>query len=231
VPDGWLRAGLAMVFDMDGVIVDSNPLHTEAWKQYNRRFGIDVGETLLDRMYGRRNDEIVRDFFGPGLNGMEVAAHGAAKEALYRELMDPVLADRLVPGVREILQLHAGQLLGLATNAEPANVDFILDRAGLRTYFRAIIDGHQVRHAKPHPEIYQRAAQLLSIAARNCIVFEDSFSGVESARAAGTRVVGLRTTHAQLPGAHLVIDDFRSPELEAWLRAQSPEAGSCNPCS
>lgn len=224
MPDGWLRAGLAMVFDMDGVIVHSNPLHTEAWKQYNRRFSIDAGETLPDRMYGRRNDEIVRDFFGPGLNEVEVAAHGAAKEALYRELMAPVLEQQLVPGVREFLRRHAGEPLGVATNAEPANVDFILDRAGLRPYFRVIIDGHQVRHAKPHPEIYQRAAELLSVAPRNCIVFEDSFSGVESARAAGTRVVGLRTTHATLPGADLSVDDFRGPELEAWLRGQLPEA-------
>ena len=109
-------------------------------------------------MYGRRNDEIVRDFFGPRLSAEEVAAHGAAKEELYREMLGPRLAEALVPGVPEFLQRHAGQTVGLATNAEPANVDFVLDGSGLRAYFRVVVDGHQVRHAKPHPEIYLRAA-------------------------------------------------------------------------
>src|ERR1039458_60901 len=73
---------MALVLDMDGVIVDSNPLHAEAWMLYNRRFGIDAGEALAERMYGRRNDEIVRDFFGPRLSAEEVAAHGAARQAV-----------------------------------------------------------------------------------------------------------------------------------------------------
>jgi HAD superfamily hydrolase (TIGR01509 family) len=153
----------------------------------------------------------------------EVAAHGAAKEALYREMLGPRLAEALVPGVREFLRRHAGLPVGLATNAEPANVNFILDRGGLREYFRVIVDGHQVRRAKPDPEIYLRTAELLSVAPRNCIVFEDSFSGIAAALAAGTRIVGLRTTHGDLPGAHLAIDDFRAPQLETWLRAQVPD--------
>jgi beta-phosphoglucomutase len=224
VLDAWLRPGMAIVLDMDGVIVDSNPLHVQAWKLYNRRFGIDPGDALAENMYGRRNDELVREFFGPGLSAEEAAARGAAKEQLYREMLEPRLAETLVPGVREFLQRHVGQPVGLATNAEPANVDFILDRGGLRTYFRVVVDGHQIRYPKPHPEIYLRAAELLSVAPRNCIVFEDSYSGIQAARAAGARIVGLRTTHRELPGADLEIDDFRGPQLEAWLRAQVPEA-------
>jgi len=222
--DSWLRPGMAMALDMDGVIVDSNPLHVEAWMVYNRRFGIDAGAALVERMYGRRNDEIVRDFFGPRLSAEEVAVHGAAKEELYRTMLEPRLAESFVPGVRGFLRRHAGQPVGLATNAEPANVDFILDRGGLRAYFRVVVDGHQVQYPKPHPDIYLRAAELLSVAPRNCIVFEDSFSGVAAAQAAGARIVGVRTTHRELPGTHLEIDDFRGPALEAWLRAQVTEA-------
>ena len=222
--DAWLQPGMAMVFDMDGVIVHSNPLHTRAWMLYTSLHGIDAGESLADRMYGRRNDEIVPDFFGAHLSAAEVAAHGAAKEKLYRELLEPAFAESLVPGVRDLLARHAGRPLGVATNAEPANVDFVLDTGGLRDYFRVIIDGHQVRHPKPHPEIYLLAARLLAVEPRNCIVLEDSFSGVQAARAAGTRIVGLRTTHRELPGANLAIDDFLSPEIEPWLRAQTPEA-------
>lgn len=222
--DAWLRPGLAMIFDMDGVIIHSNPLHVEAWKVYNRRFGIDAGEAVRDRMYGRRNDEIVREFFGAHLNDEAVAAHGAAKEELFREMAAPGLAGHLVPGVREFLERHASLPLALATNAEPSNVDFLLDRGDLRGFFQAIIDGHQVRRPKPDPEIYLRAAKLLDVEPRDCVVFEDSYTGVEAAHAAGMRVVGLKTTHADLPDVDLAVDDFFCPELERWLRAQTPRA-------
>src|SRR5215831_13000027 len=83
----WLRPGLALVFDMDGVVIDSNPLHRKAWLAYNRRFGIETTEAMQQRMYGKRNDEIVRDVFGPHLSAEDVAAHGAAKERLYRGML------------------------------------------------------------------------------------------------------------------------------------------------
>lgn len=217
------RAAIALVFDMDGVIVNSNPLHTQAWREYTRGWNIDVGGDLAERMYGLRNDQIVRDFFGLHLSDAETAAHGAAKERLYRQMMEPKLPEALVPGVREFLDRHAGQPLGLATNAEPANVEFVLDRGNLRKYFQVVVDGHQVQHAKPDPEIYLRAAELLSVNPHSCIVFEDSYSGIAAARAAGMRVVGLRTTHRELPGADFEVDDFLDPRLESWLQAQAAE--------
>ena len=207
---------------MDGVIVNSNPIHREAWQTYNRRFGIETDEAMQQRMYGKRNDEIVRDFFGPQLTPAEVAAHGAAKERLFRELMAGRLEESLVPGLREFLARHAGRPLGLATNAEPPNVDFVLDHAGLRPYFQVVIDGQQVRMPKPDPEIYLRAAGLLDVPASDCIVFEDSFTGIEAARRAGMRTVGVKTTHVGLPDADLAIDHFRSAELEPWLESQRP---------
>ena len=219
-----LAPGMAMVLDMDGVIVNSNPLHEAAWVAYNRRFGMETGRELIARMYGKRNDEIVRDFFGSELDDAQIIAHGAAKERLYREMLAPKLRETLVPGVREFLAGQAPGTVALATNAEPANVDFILDGCALRAAFRVVIDGSQVKRPKPHPEIYLRAAELLGVPPRNCIVFEDSFSGVAAAQAAGTRVVGLRTTHSALPGAALEIDDFRSPQLEPWLLRQTPRA-------
>ena len=222
-----IRAGLALVFDMDGVILDSNPTHREAWRLYNRRFGIETDEAMQQRMYGKRNDEIVRDFFGSGLAPEEVAAHGAAKESLYREMMAARLTESLVPGVTRLLQNRNGTSAGLATNAERANVDFLLDGvrlggAPLRRYFQAVVDGQQVSRAKPHPDIYLRVAELLGADPRNCIVFEDSHTGVQAARAAGSRVVGVRTTHKEFKNVDLTVDDFRSPELEQWLEAQKP---------
>jgi beta-phosphoglucomutase len=212
-----LARELALILDMDGVIVDSNPLHRQVWAEYNRQFGIETDENMHQRMYGRRNDDIVRDFFGAHLTDEEVRAHGAAKEQLFRDTIRPVLQEALVPGVREFLERHRGQPIGMATNAEPANVEFLLDAARLRPYFRAVVDGHQVSHPKPHPEIYLRAAELLEAEPRECVVFEDSLTGVEAALAAGMAVVGLTTSHDELPGAALKIPDFNSPALEPWL--------------
>lgn len=215
-----LADGLALIFDMDGVIVDSNPLHREAWTAFNRLHGLDTTAEMLERMYGRRNDQIVRDFFGDGLSDEEVFAHGAAKEILYRELVAERTEEMLVPGLRAFLDLYRDTPMAVGSNAEPENVNFILDRAGLRAYFRAVVDGHQVSHPKPHPEIYQRAAALLETAPSNCIVVEDSHSGVAAARAAGMRVIGIGTTHGDLPGTDITADNFLNGRLSAWLGAQ-----------
>jgi beta-phosphoglucomutase len=216
-----MAEGLALIFDMDGVIIDSNPLHRESWALFNSRYGVPTTEAMHQRMYGRRNDEIVRDFFGGDLPPKEVAARGKAKEKLYREMMAARVEEFLVPGIRQFLERHRGTPMGLASNAEPENVALVLDRAALRPYFRAVVDGHQVRNPKPHPEVYLRAAELLQVEPANCIVFEDSFSGVEAAVAAGMRVIGISTTYGNLPGTHITIDNFLSTNLDPWLQSQS----------
>ncbi len=220
-----LANGLALIFDLDGVIVDSNPVHEEVWRLYLRRFGIELDEEMISRMYGRRNDEIVRDFFGP-LGPEEVFEHGAAKEALFREVMRGQFPARLVAGVGPFLERHRTAPIGMATNAEPLNAEFALGASGLREYFRVVVDGHQVDRPKPDPEIYLTAARMLGTAPGDCIVFEDSLSGVNAARAAGTRVVGVTTTHCAFADADLNIENFLSAELEAWLSRQSANGRS-----
>ncbi|HWQ53884.1 MAG TPA: beta-phosphoglucomutase family hydrolase [Bryobacteraceae bacterium] len=217
----WVAPGLALIFDMDGVMVHSNPVHCRAWQIYNSRFGIQTDEDMLQRMYGKHNDDIVRDYFGTRLSRDEIAAHGAAKERLYREIMAPSLENSLVPGLREFLSRHASVPMAVATNAEPANVDFILDAANLRRYFRVVVNGQMVSRPKPYPDVFLCAAAELRIAPAACIVFEDSLSGVEASRAAGMRTVGVLTTHRELPGLDLAIDHFFSPELEPWLQSQT----------
>ena len=95
----------------------------------------------------------------------------------------------------------------------------LIGNVPLRNCFSAVVDGHQVSRPKPDPEMYLRVAALLGVEPRNCVVFEDSHSGIEAARAAGARVVGLRTTHKEFKNIELAVDDFRSAELEKWLEA------------
>ncbi len=210
----------AFLFDMDGVIVDSNPLHRESWAEYNRRQGVETTEEMQQRMYGKRNDMIVRDYLGQHLTDAEVFAHGAAKEALYREMLAPKLQQTLVPGLVAFLERHSELPKAVASNAEPANIDFVLRSADLGRFFRFAVDGQQVPNPKPHPDVYLRAAGLLGIAPEYCVVFEDSHGGVAAGVAAGMRVVGITTTYRELPGTSLLARDFNDPALEEWLNSR-----------
>src|SRR5277367_6764445 len=96
----------ALIFDMDGVIVHSNPVHREAWVAYNRRFGLETTEAMHQRMYGKRNDQIILDFYGSDLTPRQVFDHGAAKEALYREMMRPLLPGAFVHGLAAFIERH-----------------------------------------------------------------------------------------------------------------------------
>ncbi len=215
-----LNPELALIFDLDGVVVDSMPIHTLAWERYLENHGIDPSN-VETRMHGKRNDDLVRDLFGADLSDADVFEHGAAKERLFRELIGATLEQKLVPGVREFLAEASKTVpLAVGTNAEPANVDFTLNGAQIRQYFRAIVDGSQVARAKPAPDVYLRAAELLKVNPSNCIVFEDSPVGIEAARAAQMRVVGLLTHAPALENVDLAIRDFLQPALRSWLSAQ-----------
>lgn len=211
--------GFAFLFDMDGVLIESTDMHTVAWEQYLDRFSIPSAG-VMQRMLGKRNDQIVRDLFPPTISDEEVFRHGADKEALYRELIAPVFEAHIVPGVREFVRAAraSGIPCALGTNAEPANVAFVLEKTGLASLFETAVDGQQVTHAKPHPEIYLTAAARLGVAPQNCIVFEDSPGGMQAALSAGARVVALLTTLREAPLAHLSIRDFNDPSLLPWLK-------------
>ncbi len=211
---------LALIFDMDGVIVHSNPEHCAAWIDFNRLYGLETTPEMLARMYGKRNDEIVRDYFGAHLSDAEIARRGREKETLYRRRVTGRVGETLVPGIRQFLDSCRRLPLAIATNAEPANVDLILEESGLRPYFSVVVDGHQVSRPKPHPDVYLKAASLLGVPPRNCVVFEDSESGVAAALAAEMQVIGLRTTHGYLRGTSITVDNFRSELLREWMKAQ-----------
>jgi beta-phosphoglucomutase family hydrolase len=217
-----LAPGLGLIFDLDGVVVDSMPVHQIAWRRYLESIGIDPKD-IVPRMHGQRNDEIVRGFLGPEAPQNEVLEHGAAKERLFRQIMGERLRESLVPGITQWLERTAGSPVALASNAERPNIDFVLDGAGLRSYFRVIVDGSQVTRPKPAPDVYLRAARELRLPPGHCIVFEDSPVGVSAARAAGMRVVGVLTHSGPLADIQFAVSDFHDPELERWLSAQHAE--------
>lgn len=198
----------------------SMPLHTEAWQQYLRQLGLDAPD-LETRMHGKRNAELVADLIGRELKDDEVFEHGAAKEKLWREMMlERGVEQYQVRGLTAFLERYREVPKAIGTNAEPANIDFVLQHFGLAKYFDVIVDGHQVRRPKPFPEIYLKCAAKLGFSPGNCIVFEDSPTGIEAGRRAGMRLVGVETTPTQFKGVDLDIEHFESPKLETWLASQ-----------
>ena len=205
------------LFDLDGVLVHSMPIHTRAWKEYLGSLGISV-EGLDARMHGKRNAELVRDLIASDLSETEIFAHGARKEQLWRDLIlrEGVEGYRIA-GVSAFLEKHRAIRKAVASNAEPQNIDFVLDQFGLREHFSIAVSGMDVSRPKPFPDIYLEAARRLNATPEQAIVFEDSPTGLQAALAAGMRVVGIETTPADLSGASVKANDFTDPALADWL--------------
>lgn len=203
----------AVIFDMDGVIAHTNPYHTEAFKQFFDKY--DVPYTLAefeDHMYGKHNDYIMRHFFNRSLTEAEVKQLAEEKEALFRK----IYADHAAPiaGLSDFLSAlkATGYRLGVATSAPRANLDLILDKLSLRPMMDTLLSSEDVTAHKPNPEIYLKAAAALGVRPSNCVVFEDSHSGVSAARNAGATVVGVLTSHTaeELPPCSRYISDYRT---------------------
>lgn len=205
-----MKIQAAFIFDMDGVIVDSNPFHKIALKQFCKKHGRDLSEEeLREKIYGRRNQDWLTNVFGQ-LDSVKMKAFADEKEALFRELYDTEV--RPVDGLPAFLQRldELGIPRAIATSAPRANVDFTLEKTGIGRHFTTILDDSFVNHGKPHPEVYQKAAAALNYDPRLCVVFEDSLAGVEAGKKAGCKVVGITTTHTaeELKDTDLVIDNF-----------------------
>lgn len=202
----------AVIFDMDGVIAHTNPYHTEAFKQFFDKYS--VAYTLAefeDHMYGKHNDYIMRYFFKRPMDDEEVKRLAEEKEALFRE----IYADHVAPiaGLPPFLDAlkTAGYRIGVATSAPRANLDFIIDKLSLRTYMGAILSSEDVTAHKPDPAIYLKSAAMLNVTPGNCVIFEDSYSGVSAAINAGAMVIGVLTSHTadELPSCKRYIHDYR----------------------
>lgn len=212
----------AAIFDMDGVIADTNPYHTIAWREYYERNGKPLSdEDFVRYVSGNHNRAIVRHLFdGRDLTDEEAYRLGDEKEALFRELYAPHLVP--VPGLPEFLKAlkAAGIKTAVGTSAPVENLDFVMEKLNLREYFDVLLHEKLVTRPKPDPEIYQRAMYLLGVSPTDSIIFEDSMTGIRAARAAGARVVGVATTHSPeelQTVTDWVIRDFEGLTVEQFL--------------
>ncbi|MFO7254791.1 MULTISPECIES: HAD family hydrolase [Limnochorda] len=212
----------AAIFDMDGVLVDSNPAHFQAWKAFGKQYGIEIDEaTYAKYINGRRNDEFLEELYPGRWSYEERLRIAAEKEAFYREHLAAQVPP--VPGVVETIRALAERQvpLAVATSGPRENAELITEQLGVRPLFQVLVSGHDVPLAKPDPTIFLEAARRLGVPPAQCVVFEDSPAGVEAAIRAGAYCVGLATSEPaevlKAKGAHDVISDFTRLDLEALL--------------
>lgn len=210
----------ALLFDLDGTLTNTDPLHFQAWQEMLRPFGMDINETFYQtRISGRLNPIIVQDLL-PQLSPEAGQQFADQKEARFREL-----APHLVPmaGLATIMQWANQRALkqAVVTNAPPANAHFMLRSLNLDADFDQVVIADELGIGKPDPAPYRHALQAFGIAPTQAIAFEDSPSGIRSAVAAGIPTIGIASTHDPQTlaaiGARLVIPDFTASELWAFL--------------
>jgi len=206
-----------IVFDMDGVLIDSHPVHRVAWSKFLATVGRSVSdEGLSFILAGRRREEILRHFLGD-LPESKLAEYGHQKDLFFEENFHDV---KLIPGVREFLESLeiAGLKSAIATSASSARTWGTLRRLGLGEKFSTIVTGDDVDVGKPDPAVYRLVSQRMNLPPAKLLVFEDAPCGVEAAKSAGMRCIGVsRNGRAEMLlqcGAEAIVPDFVNLSLE-----------------
>ena len=203
---------IAVIFDMDGVICHTNPYHSLAFRDFFALRNLAPTEAeFAQHMYGKSNSYIFSHFFKRPITGAELLELEEEKEGLFRK----IYKDHIEPiaGFVEFisdLESH-GVKLGVATSAPYANLELILSKVAIREKLGSILASEDVKKHKPDPEVYLTSAKNLGLTPEQCLVFEDSYSGISAALNAGMRVVGVLTSHTieELPKCDLYINDYQ----------------------
>lgn len=205
----------AVIFDMDGVLVNNAWYHLEAWRLYCLKHGKTVTFDEIVALFGNTNELFLKKLINPNFSDAEVEQFAIEKENLYRQLFDKEVkpADGLIIFLDQLKQNQI--VTAVATSAPPANLNFVLNRCNLRGYFNTLVDESFVTHGKPNPEIYLKTAELLNISPSKCVVIEDSLFGIEAAQRAGMKVIGIASSlpAAQIAHATMVINSFTELNL------------------
>jgi beta-phosphoglucomutase len=218
-----------VVFDFDGVIVDSHPVHIRAWEKFLQSVGKTVCESQLQFVLdGRKREDILRHFLGE-LNPEQVVEYGLRKEQLFRDEAADV---QTIEGFLDFLEnLQDAQVaLGIASSASRSRLNFLLDRLDLKRHFQVVVTADEVDQGKPNPAVFLRASQNLGICPSELLAFEDAVSGVKAARSAGMTCIGIaqpdRASMLLDAGATSVVPNFCGLSYSKLRHFSSNGAGS-----
>lgn len=200
----------AVLFDLDGVIVDTGLAHHASFRQLGEEEGYQISDELFRSLFGRRNEEIFPILFNSTLPDDRVAMLSDRKEEIFRAII--VGRVQPLPGVLSLLPAlnQAGFQLAIGSSTPRANIEQILLELNLKKYFAAIISAENVSHGKPHPEVFLNGARALGVPPEQCVVVEDAVAGVEAALRGGMSPLAVTTNHSRsaLAAAHRVVDSL-----------------------
>jgi len=209
----------AVIFDMDGVLVDNSKVHDETWRIMCEKYGKPESAEKVKNIFGGTNKIFVEQLLGI-TDPEEVKRIAIEKEALYREVFQATIKapDGLLPLLFELRRRNVR--LAVATSGPKENLNFVLDNLDIRHFFDALVEESQITHGKPHPEIYLRAAQLLGISPQECVAIEDSIFGLQSAKSAGMKAIAITTsfTPDKLTLADKIIHSFTELQVDELLQ-------------
>jgi len=211
----WRWSKKTVLWDMDGVIADSNSFHFTAWQETFANRGVNFTKEDFTKLFGTRNDFIIRKVLGEGLPKEDIETIAQEKEISFRQKAKGNI--KSLPGVIKLLEaIKRGNFkLALVSSAPKENIDLLTSELNIGGYFNCIVSGHEVAESKPHPQIYLLAAEKLGTQPENCIVIEDSPLGVKAAKAAGMRCLAVTNTHPkeELKGADKVVNSLEDMDL------------------
>jgi beta-phosphoglucomutase len=215
----------ACIFDLDGVIVDTAVYHYQAWKRLANELGFDFTEAQNERLKGisrMRSLELILEWGGIHKTAAEQQSLATRKNEWYVEMINQMTPQEILPGAKEFLEQVRSAGLKTALGSASKNSSTILERTGLLSLFDAIVDGNTVTASKPDPEVFLKGAAALGIAPAHCVVFEDAIAGIEAAKAAGMKSVGIGDRET-LSGADTVVPGLKFMSIEKLnkLAAQS----------
>jgi beta-phosphoglucomutase family hydrolase len=208
-----------VLWDMDGVLVDTGELHFSSWAQVLSEYGLPMTRELFRATFGMNHAGVLSALLGRPAEPELVAEIGGRKEDGFRQALRGRVQP--LPGVRLWLERLAeqGVCQAIASSAPPANIDALVDELGLRHYFAALVSGHDLP-GKPDPALFLKAARLIGVLPELCVVVEDAAVGVEAARRAGMRCIAVTTTSpAQaLQAADLIVERLDQLPPDAFGR-------------
>lgn len=211
VQPGQSNAAYGVIWDMDGVIVDTAQFHFRAWKKAVEERGTRFDESDFKRTFGMRTPDIIRIIFGDKLQKSQVAEIARRKEEYYRQMAKGNVAP--LPGAIELIKaLRAANFRqAIASSAPRENVELVVNSLGIRELLQAIVTEEDVQAGKPDPQMFLTAARRLGVEPDSCLVIEDSIAGVEAARRGGMKCAAVSNTHhpSRLADADLVVDSLR----------------------
>jgi beta-phosphoglucomutase family hydrolase len=217
-------AARAVLWDMDGTLIDSEQFHWISWRDTMAKEGSPITREQFLSSFGQRNDSIIPQWLGPAATPERIDRISNAKEELYRQLVRKNGISAL-PGVKSwVHRLHEGGWLQAIASAAPRpNIDVVLEALGATHYFQGIVSAEDVRRGKPDPEVYLTAASRVGVSPDSCIVVEDAAAGIEGARNAGMRSIGVSRNGKQLSADVVVqsLDLLDSEAFETLLKANS----------